>query len=140
MAISAIEPDYVNAEEFVEAICYFIIEAKKSDIRRLIVIGQPIMPWLAGGEKFYESWRPVADAQREILKVLSNETVLEWTYIHTPYLEPDKQTGFYPVSNRIVITNSWGESEKEYTGDYIKAIIDRIDLSLAIMEGNEIDI
>jgi len=139
-AISAIEPTYINSEEYVEAIYHFVQEVKKAMIKRIIVIGHPIMSAFAKGNKFYESWRPIAIAQKDVLKLLTHEMTLEWTFLHTAYLESDKRTGFYPVSNRVVISNSWGESEKELTGNYINAILERVEINEVIMEGNEIDI
>ncbi len=124
--ICAHEPVEAKPREHVYVTRAVIEGVKDSGVRRLIFavhrIGHPI----ERTEEAYDGFKPILKAQQEALKILKNENLLQWGYVHSIVPEAVYQEGKYQNSNEILFTTPEGENrlqEKEYSS----VILDEIE-------------
>ncbi|HXP48449.1 MAG TPA: NAD(P)H-binding protein, partial [Bacteroidia bacterium] len=87
------EPSPINPNEHIKAIGSVIEGSKKAGIGKILILGHPVYRPIENTMEFYDSWKSIALAQREALKLFQRESYLNWGYVYSSSLEPDKRTG-----------------------------------------------
>ncbi|MGP8215507.1 MAG: NAD(P)-dependent oxidoreductase [Bacteroidia bacterium] len=104
------EPLPINPEEHLKAVRSVIEGAKKAGINKLLVIGHPIYRPIENTMEFYDSWKPIAKAQSEALKIFQRESYLNWGYVYSANLEPNPRTGRIDKQENMILSTPIGES------------------------------
>jgi putative NADH-flavin reductase len=105
------EPLLINPNEHIKAIRSVIDGTKKAGIRKILIIAHPIYKPIENTLEFYDSWKPIAWAQREGLKLFQRESYLNWAYVYSDKLEPDTRTGRLDKKENMILATPTGENQ-----------------------------
>jgi putative NADH-flavin reductase len=130
LVINATGPGQGDPQSIIAATRSLFEGMKKSGVRRLIAVGG------AGSLKvtnsidlvdtpqFPSSWKNVALAHRDALKIYRAEKELEWTYASPAgFIEPGKRTGKFRWGEDALLTDEKGESRISME-DFAVAVLD----------------
>ncbi|HTA83941.1 MAG TPA: NAD(P)H-binding protein [Bacteroidia bacterium] len=118
VVISTHEASMKNPREHVEATRSLIEGAKEAGVQHLVSASHPFAQRMENTEEFYDSFKPVLQAQQEALKLLQKEKGLSWGYLHTVEPEAGQRAGEYRVSTEAYLSEPEGQSRialKNYT-------------------------
>jgi putative NADH-flavin reductase len=137
--VSAISPrpgrDGRPASSLTSAAAALIEGARKSGVRRLIIVGGAGSLEFAPGQQlvdqpdFPDAYKPEALAQRDALAVYRSGRAdgLDWTYISpAAEIRPGRRTGEYRISGDQLLVNDDGKSTISIE-DYAVAVLDQIE-------------
>lgn len=129
--ISAYGPKHGEEQKLVEAAKNLVALIKSSKIKRLLVVGGAgsleVAPGLALSDtpEFPESWKPIALAHRDSLRVYEQSDI-SWTYLSpSAIFEPGERTGEYKLGNTTLLSDENGLSRISME-DYAIAMIDEL--------------
>jgi len=128
VAICAHEPSTKNPREHVDVTRNIIEGAKEAGVHHIISASHPFGKRMEPTEEFYNSFKPVIQAQREALKLLQKEKSLTWGYLHSAELEPGQKPGEYRVTNEVLFSQPTGQNRIPLK-DYTTAILDEAEKS-----------
>jgi putative NADH-flavin reductase len=117
VAISTHEPSLKNPREHVETTRSMIEGLKQADVHHFVSAAHPLTQRTENTQEFYNSFKPVLEAQQESLKLLKKEQGLSWGYIHT--VEPQAKGGEYRFSNEVFVSQPQAQNRvplKDYAG------------------------
>jgi len=126
----------LKAKGHVEANRAIIEGSRNAGVQRIVSLGHPVSVKLERSKAFYEIWKPVAEAQRETLKIFKNERGLHWAYLHSIDLNPSERSVVYSVSDEIVISNPEGKNRVDIKM-LISALLNEAEKIEYVWEENE---
>jgi putative NADH-flavin reductase len=120
-------------EYYVRGIRSIIAAAKTANVPRLLVVGGAgsleVSPGVQGVDtpNFPEQWKQSALGAREALRLLRNESELNWTMLSpSALIAPGQRTGKFRLGGDQLLINADGKSEIS-TEDYAVAMIDELE-------------
>jgi len=126
VVICAYEPTKTQFREYANIIRTVIQGVKDAGVNHLLFSAHPVGLPAEPTEEFYNSFKPIAQAQRDALNIFQNEKELHWGYVHSIEPEAEQITGKYRVSTEVLFTYPEGESRKPVK-EYASAIIYEIE-------------
>ena len=128
-----------NDEEIlVGATRSLIAGLRKTDVRRLVVVGGAGSLETAPGERLIDSphfpqmWKANAQAQSTALELYRDTDELDWTFVSpAAMIEPGQRTGNYRVGGDQLMTDAEGHSRISIE-DYAAAFVDELENGSAI--------
>jgi putative NADH-flavin reductase len=118
VVINAYSPSIKNPREHVDITRSVIEGTKEAGVQHIVSASHPFEQRMEATEEFYNSFKPVIQAQQEALKLLQKEKNLSWSYLHSVAPEAGKKPGEYQVSDEIYFSHPEGQARiplKEYT-------------------------
>ena len=120
-------------EYYVRGIRSIIAAAKTANVPRLLVVGGAgsleVSPGVQGVDtpNFPEQWKQSALGAREALRLLRNESELNWTMLSpSALIAPGQRTGKFRLGGDQLLVNADGKSEISLE-DYAVAMIDELE-------------
>ena len=119
--------------EFLEGTRAIYAGVKRAGVKRLLVVGGAGSLYVAPGvqlvdtPEFPDQWKQGALAAREALKLIRDESSLDWTFLSPAvHLEPGERRGSYRVSLDTPVMDAQGPAHVS-TADLAVAIVDELE-------------
>jgi putative NADH-flavin reductase len=122
------EPTKENPREHLETARTFIEGTKQAGVPHLVAIGHSSSKWMGNTQQAVETYKPIAQAQRETLNLFKNEKDLNWGYARNAEPEKGNGSGEYRMTNEILINHPQGEY-KVQPKDFTSAVLDEAEKS-----------
>jgi putative NADH-flavin reductase len=132
------EPVISTTKEYIEANRSIIEGAKHAGIHRIISLGYPISLKHERSKTFHATWKLIAEAQHETLKLFKNEDWLRWLYIHSAELGTAHKAIEYSKHNEIHLNSPEGISRVIEINQLVDAILEEAEKTEYILEEDEI--
>jgi putative NADH-flavin reductase len=129
------EPALSHPQRHIDANRAIIEGARSAGVQHIISFGHPISLKLENSKEFHDLWRPVAEAQRETLKLFKNEQGLHWGYVHSVGISRSKKSR-YSISDEIILSNKEGKNKIDVT-QLAKILLDEAERTEYVWEVNE---
>lgn len=118
---------------YVRGMRSIIAAVKQARVPRLLVVGGAGSLEVAPGVQLVDTpafpaqWKGTAEGAREALKLLREETALDWTMLSpAAHLEPGQRTGKFRLGGDQLLVDAQGESRISLE-DYAVAMIDELE-------------
>jgi putative NADH-flavin reductase len=119
VAVFTYEPTLKNPREHVDITRNMIEGIKEAGVQHIVSAAHPLSQRMEGTEEFYNSFKPILQAQQEALKLLQKEKGLSWGYLHTIEPEAGQKPREYRISNEVYLSQPQGRERiplRDYTG------------------------
>jgi putative NADH-flavin reductase len=130
------EPSVINPNEHIKTMRSVIEGTKKAEVKKMLAIGHPIHRPMENSIEFYNLWKPITWAQREVLKLLHHEMYLNWGYVYSDTLETDPATDKLGEQESMILATPIGENPIPIK-NYARVLIDN---ALALTSRLELEI
>lgn len=122
-------PIHESPLEHVSAVRAYIEGTKIAGVKNLVTVGHSFEKKQSNNtQEAYNAYKPIAQANKEALKMFRNETDLNWTYACCEAPQKGEKQGEYLMSEDIVFTQPYGAS-KVQSGNFSKALVDEAEES-----------
>jgi uncharacterized protein len=133
VVICAHGPLKTQPQEHIDITRSVIEGTKNAGLNHLLFAAHPLGLPTENTEEFYNSFKPIIQAQREALRLFKNEKELHWGYAHSVEPEFDDKSKLapgrfprYTFSDEILLIHQEGESRIPVK-NYTSAIIDEVE-------------
>jgi uncharacterized protein len=124
----------ISSAPFLPGTSHKVLDAvRKSGVKRYIAVGGAGSLEVAPGKLLKDSpdippaWLPTIKEGAELLRLLRDDTVLDWTYFSPAALiGPGERTGKFRLGKEQLVTAADGKSSISYD-DYAIALVDELD-------------